>query len=37
LGRAIECIARADREAVVDMITDLERARWHLDREISGS
>jgi hypothetical protein len=35
LGRAIECIAHADREAGEDMITDLERARWHLDREIT--
>jgi hypothetical protein len=35
LGRAIECIAQADRESAEDMITDLERARWHLDREIT--
>jgi hypothetical protein len=34
LGRAIKCIAHTDREAGEDMITDLERARWRLDREI---
>jgi hypothetical protein len=34
LGRAIECIAHTGREAEEDVITDLERARWHLDREI---
>jgi hypothetical protein len=34
LGRAIECITHTDREATEDMIADLERARWHLDREI---
>jgi hypothetical protein len=37
LGRAIECIAHAGREAGEDMITDLERAQWHLDREIKRS
>ena len=34
LGRAIECVAHTGREGEEDVMTDLERARWHLDREI---
>ena len=34
LGSAIDCIARADRKPGSGTIADLEKAQWHLDREI---
>jgi hypothetical protein len=34
LGRAIECIAAVGREPGSGIIADLEKAQWHLDREI---
>ena len=34
LGSAIECIARVGREPGPGIIADLERAQWHLEREI---
>jgi hypothetical protein len=34
LGCAIDCIARAGRKPGLGDIADLEKARWHLDREI---
>jgi hypothetical protein len=34
LGSAIECIARAGGKTASGMIGELERAQWHLEREI---
>lgn len=33
-GNAIKYIARAGRKEGADTVTDLEKARWYLDREI---
>ena len=34
LGNVIKYLARAGRKPGVDAVTDLEKARWYLDREI---
>jgi hypothetical protein len=35
LGSAIECIVRVGREPGPGTIADLEKAQWHLEREIN--
>ena len=35
LGSAIECIARVGRKPGSGIIADLEKAQWHLEREIN--
>ena len=35
LGNAVKYISRAGRKPGTDAVTDLEKARWYLDREIT--
>lgn len=35
LGNAVKYISRAGRKTGEDIITDLKKARWYLDREIA--